>query len=276
MSLINVCTRNHADRIVFCLSLFLNSNGEWGNTQWLGTAERRIAHINVASSNFGWMVTGYFLTYLLTYLLTHSLTPWCRTLFDKLILTQLVKKSCFLYGTRRLITVFTKVRHRNLSWASRIQFAPSIAVSPRSNLTFFFHCLGRTKESIQVRGALKHIATIIFLRWGVVAPRPTPKLEDHPLSAVRDWLFNIFAAPLRNWRTSLHPQPEDVPCRGDKGPTHHGYFDHFPLSLQTNAGIVPPQRLHPLLPTFLQIHNYLPTVSNFRLYTLSSRLNVLK
>jgi len=28
------------------------------------------------------------------------------------------------------------------------------------------------------------------------APRPTPKLEDHPLSAVRDCLFNIFAATL--------------------------------------------------------------------------------
>jgi hypothetical protein len=35
--------------------------------------------------------------YLLTYLLTHSLTPWCRILFEKLIVTQLVKKlSCFL------------------------------------------------------------------------------------------------------------------------------------------------------------------------------------
>jgi hypothetical protein len=39
------------------------------------------------------------------------------------------------------------------------------------------------------------------------APRPTPKLEDSPLSAVRDCLFNIFAA-------TLHPQPEDAPCRG--------------------------------------------------------------
>ena len=28
------------------------------------------------------------------------------------------------------------------------------------------------------------------------APRPTPKLEDHLLSAVRDCLFNIFAATL--------------------------------------------------------------------------------
>jgi len=28
------------------------------------------------------------------------------------------------------------------------------------------------------------------------ALRPTPKLEDHPLSAVRDCLFNIFAATL--------------------------------------------------------------------------------
>jgi len=32
---------------------------------------------------------------------------------------------------------------------------------------------------------------------GLSAPRPTPKLEDHPLSAVRDCLFNIFAATLR-------------------------------------------------------------------------------
>ena len=30
----------------------------------------------------------------------------------------------------------------------------------------------------------------------LLAPRPTPKLEDHPLSAVRDCLFNIFAATL--------------------------------------------------------------------------------
>jgi hypothetical protein len=30
----------------------------------------------------------------------------------------------------------------------------------------------------------------------LLAPRPTTKLEDHPLSAVRDCLFNIFAATL--------------------------------------------------------------------------------
>ena len=31
---------------------------------------------------------------------------------------------------------------------------------------------------------------------GLLAPRPTPKLENHPLSAVRDCLFNLFAATL--------------------------------------------------------------------------------
>jgi hypothetical protein len=30
----------------------------------------------------------------------------------------------------------------------------------------------------------------------LLAPRPTPKLEDHHMSAVRDCLFNIFAATL--------------------------------------------------------------------------------
>jgi len=42
------------------------------------------------------------------------------------------KISYFLYGTRRFITVFTKARHWTLSWASRIQFAPSIPISLRS------------------------------------------------------------------------------------------------------------------------------------------------
>ena len=36
----------------------------------------------------------------------------------------------------------------------------------------------------------------MFYREGLLAPRPTPKLEDHPSSAVRDYLFNIFAAAL--------------------------------------------------------------------------------
>ena len=35
-----------------------------------------------------------------------------------------------------------------------------------------------------------------FYGEDLLAPRPTPKLEDHPLSAVRDCLFNIFAATL--------------------------------------------------------------------------------
>jgi hypothetical protein len=54
--------------------------------------------------------------------------------------------------------------------------------------------------------------------WGeeLLAPRATPKLVDHPLSAVRDYLFNIFAATLQYWKPFLHPQPENEPCRGDR------------------------------------------------------------
>jgi hypothetical protein len=58
-----------------------------------------------------------------------------------------------------------------------------------------------------------------FYGEGFLARRPTHKLEDHPLSAVRDCLFSIFAATLHNWRTSLQLQPEGAPCHGDKGPT---------------------------------------------------------
>jgi hypothetical protein len=58
-----------------------------------------------------------------------------------------------------------------------------------------------------------------FLRREVVSSTPNHQVGDYPLSAVRDCLFNIFAAALPiSGGLLLHPQPEDAPCRGDKGP----------------------------------------------------------
>jgi hypothetical protein len=39
------------------------------------------------------------------------------------------------------------------------------------------------------------------------APRPTPNLKDHPLSTVRDCLFNIFVATLRIGDRSSNRNP---------------------------------------------------------------------
>jgi hypothetical protein len=45
---------------------------------------------------------------------------------------------------------------------------------------------------------------LAFYGEGLLAPRPTLKLEDHPLSFIRGCLFNIFAANIQCWRPS-HP-----------------------------------------------------------------------
>jgi len=46
---------------------------------------------------------------------------------------------------------------------------------------------------------------IHFYGEELLAPHPTPNLEDHPLSAVRDCLFNIFAVTLHiGGRPSIH------------------------------------------------------------------------
>ena len=66
------------------------------------------------------------------------------------------------YGTRRFITAFTTARHLSLS--SR---------SPRPCEVF---------------------CNVRFYGQELLLPRPTPKLEDHPLSAVRDSLLRIFEA----------------------------------------------------------------------------------
>jgi hypothetical protein len=62
------------------------------------------------------------------------------------------------------------------------------------------------------------VTWLFFYGEELLAPRPTPKLEDHPFLAVRDCLFNIFAATLHIWKPFLHPQPEDAPCSGDRDP----------------------------------------------------------
>jgi hypothetical protein len=67
---------------------------------------------------------------------------------------------------------------------------------------------------------------LIFYGEELLALRPSPKLEDHPLSANRDCLFTGFAATLHNWRPFFHPQPEDAPCRGEGDAFNAGMVLH--------------------------------------------------
>jgi hypothetical protein len=52
-------------------------------------------------------------------------------------------------------------------------------------------------RSLQTRGTCIRLVTRpVFYGEELLALRPAPKLEDQPLSAVRDCLFKIFAATL--------------------------------------------------------------------------------
>jgi hypothetical protein len=115
----------------------------------------------------------YFLCYVMeVYNFNHRFlhSPWSRVLLKKLTCSQLVKKSLAFYGTRRIITTFTRARQLSL-WMVR--------------------------SMIRVYGP------------ELLALRPKPKLEDQPFSAVRDCWFNIFAcafhigglSSIRNLRT---------------------------------------------------------------------------
>jgi hypothetical protein len=101
-------------------------------------------HLNVIlpptprSSQWSLLFGPYSLTHLLTYLLTYLLhgadyylRADCHVTYQEI--------SCFLFGTRKLVTVFTKARHWTLSWASWIQIAPSIPISLKSMLILSSH-----------------------------------------------------------------------------------------------------------------------------------------
>ena len=100
---------------------------------------------------------------------TYLLTLWSRILLEKLTDSQLVKEFAAFYGTRTFITAFTNARN------------------PGRRQVFMF----RDKA--------------FFYGEELSKPRPNPKLEDHPLSAVRDCVFNIFAATFHTGdRTFIH------------------------------------------------------------------------
>jgi len=46
---------------------------------------------------------------------------------------------------------------------------------------------------------------LVFDSGGLLAPCPTLRLEDHPLSDVCDWLFSILTATFHIWRPSPPP-----------------------------------------------------------------------
>ena len=99
--------------------------------------------------------------------------------------------------TRKFITVFTSARHLSLSWASSIQFIPPHPTSWRSILILSSH-LRLCFVSTGSISPCEYFFKMFFFFHGeaLLALRPTPKLEDHPSSAVRDCLFNILAATL--------------------------------------------------------------------------------
>jgi hypothetical protein len=96
-------------------------------------------------------------------------------------------------------TWITRAFHWSLSWARSIQSIPPHPISVRftlhvPNLMSLFFSLSRLfREPVHVRDPLWHSVTSLFSYGEELAPRPTPKLKDHPLSAVRGCLFNIFA-----------------------------------------------------------------------------------
>jgi len=94
------------------------------------------------------------------------------------------------------------------SFPTKILFAFLISPTPRpSHLPWLDHPnihfpLPRSFQ--RIRSIPKPCVTfrnkLVFYGEELLGPHPTPKLEDYPLSAVRDCLFNVFAATLHSWR----------------------------------------------------------------------------
>jgi hypothetical protein len=145
-------------------------------------------------------------------LLTHS---WSWALLEKLPILQLLKNFPAFYGTWWFIAVFTRALHWSLSLARLIQFIPSHPIQDP------FSFVGRlSKESVQVRGFLWSFVTSLFLWWGVVSTTSNPPSWRTTPCRLSTTAYSVHSQlPSKTDGGLLHPQTEDAPCRGDKGPT---------------------------------------------------------
>jgi hypothetical protein len=120
---------------------------------------------------------------------------------------------------QRFITVFTRVLHWSLSWARSIQPIPS-----QSRLSY-----QRIRPTSRPRVIFRNK---IIVHGMSLAQRTTP--TPFRLSATTYSIYSklLFVSGGR----LFHPQPEDAPCRGDKGYScRHSLFsvwqsDPFPCS----------------------------------------------
>ena len=93
--------------------------------------------------------------------------------------------------TRRFITAFTSAHHLSLPSVSQIQSIPPNPTCPFSVVQVVPGYQSRSGAFLaMIRNRIR------FNDEELLAPRPNPKLEDHPLSAVRYCLFNIFTSTL--------------------------------------------------------------------------------
>jgi hypothetical protein len=116
---------------------------------------------------------------------------WCDVLTPLSWVAPQLNKSPVFYGTRRFSNVFTKARHRSLSWGE-------IGSIPKPRVTF------RNMLGFRAEG-------LLLCHW-------KPKMKDCPLSRRLSLIAYSLHLHLPSMSGGhLHPQTEDVPR--DKGPT---------------------------------------------------------
>jgi hypothetical protein len=147
---------------------------------------------------------------------------------------QLIKEYPSLYGTRKVITVYTKARLLSLFWARTIQskstsFLRSILILS-SRLRLVQRCLSSSGFLTKSRGLCFPFRNLSrFYCEEFLTSRRNPKLEFHLFSAIRDCLFNIFEASLHVCRPSSPPGIwwRTKPCW--QGPKCDGAVQHISL-----------------------------------------------
>jgi len=85
-------------------------------------------------------------------------------------------------------------------------------------------CIDRYKRAVRGRGFLEKFETCSFDSDKLLACRPTPRMEEHHLFALRGYLFNVFLFTLHYMKERSFTCKENATSFCDKGPNNSNNY----------------------------------------------------
>jgi hypothetical protein len=129
----------------------------------------------------------------------------------------IVEQDCSIFYVMRVTSSIMNLHISNMKFSSRNEVRTGMRINVCVSLLvcfiyiYIYISCAITLWKYIIYRPCEMICNVSFYCEKLLTPRPTPKLEDHPLSPVRECLCDTFAATPHIWRSFFYTHPNTTP-----------------------------------------------------------------